>query len=863
MNRKTCFSILALVFLAFAFWMGCGSSSAPAAPAISITATAGTPQSATVDTAFKTNLQVTVMKGTSPVSGAVVTFAAPATGASGTFAGATNTATATTSSSGVAASPAFTANTTAGSYTVMATVSGVTASANFSLTNTAGAPASITATSGGGQSATVGEPFTNPLVATVVDSYRNPVSGAVVTFAAPATGASGTFAGATNTATATTSSSGVAASPAFTANTTAGPYTVMATVPNVATGASFSLTNTAGAPASITATSGGGQSATVGEPFANPLVATVLDSYSNPVSGAVVTFAAPATGASGTFAGATNTATATTNSIGVATSPAFTANMTAGPYTVMATVPNVATGASFSLTNIAANTYTYVFYLNGLEVINGPGYYALAGSVTFDANGNVLTGEQDYNDGNGITATDTIEAASAALTVDPTTGQGTLTLTTADPDVGNNGVETLAVQFVNANHALVAQFDGTATSSGSLDLQTATTASGSYAFTLSGIDNNYEAVVYGGVFSISSGAVTGVYDVDDFGAGTTPTLGTVFTGTVTAPDSFGRGTVTFLPALGGYLTTLAYYNVGPEAMRLIDVDTADSAAGSAFGQGTATFTNASLGASVFGVEANSWGVAYAAAGQFTTDGNGNLTSGIGDDDEDGSSGNGETIGGTYSISNEVGGTTYNGYGSLTLSPALQSTSVLGIYLTDPALNLNDPNNTTGGGGALVADLDGFTLNGTGVLTPQTDTATADFTGSYAFGAQDYNTGESDFVGQGSATDLVLTGTGLLSDPLFYFGSNPTDSGVPFSGTAIPYRVSPGRYRMNPLVITVVPASPVDLRVVIYQASGGQLFWLDKDTFSVFLGPIEQQGSLNGVPGAKKAVAKSAKAKQKQ
>ncbi|MGA7647351.1 MAG: hypothetical protein WBW01_12605, partial [Terriglobales bacterium] len=95
--------------MAFAFWMGCGSSSAPAAPAISITATAGTPQSATVDTAFKTNLQVTVMKGTSPVSGAVVTFAAPATGASGTFAGATNTATATTSSSGVAASPAFTA----------------------------------------------------------------------------------------------------------------------------------------------------------------------------------------------------------------------------------------------------------------------------------------------------------------------------------------------------------------------------------------------------------------------------------------------------------------------------------------------------------------------------------------------------------------------------------------------------------------------------------------------------------------------------------------------------------------------------------------------------------------------------------
>ena len=62
---------------------------------------------------------------------------------------------------------------------------------------------------------------------------------------------------------------------------------------------------------------------------------------------------------------------------------------------------------------------------------------------------------------------------------------------------------------------------------------------------------------------------------------------------------------------------------------------------------------------------------------------------------------------------------------------------LGIYMTDPNLNLIDPNNTTSGlGGALVADLDS-SLNGTGVLIPQTDTATDSFAGNYAFGAQGY------------------------------------------------------------------------------------------------------------------------------
>ena len=294
-----------------------------------ISATAGTPQNATVNTTFTTAMQATVKDAdNNPVSGVAVTFAAPASGASGTFAGGVKTV--TTNSSGVAIAPAFTANGTPGTYTVTASMSGVATPASFSLTNTLPA-ASIAATAGTPQSATISTAFLTALQATVKDANSNPVSGVSVTFAAPATGASGTFSG---SATVATNASGIAIAPTFTANTIAGAYTVTATVSGVATPASFSLTNNPGPAASVAATAGTPQSASIGLAFVTALQATVKDASNNPVSGVTVTFAAPGTGASGTFTGS---ATVATNASGVAIAPTFTANTTLGTYTVTAT----------------------------------------------------------------------------------------------------------------------------------------------------------------------------------------------------------------------------------------------------------------------------------------------------------------------------------------------------------------------------------------------------------------------------------------------------------------------------------------------------------------------------------------------
>jgi uncharacterized protein (TIGR03437 family) len=111
-------------------------SSAPlfaGAPPISIAASQGSGQSATINTAFGTALQATVTSASgTPVPNAAVTFAVPTTGAGGTFAA---SATVTTNSAGVAVAPDFTANAVAGSYTITASASGVGAPAVFNLTN--------------------------------------------------------------------------------------------------------------------------------------------------------------------------------------------------------------------------------------------------------------------------------------------------------------------------------------------------------------------------------------------------------------------------------------------------------------------------------------------------------------------------------------------------------------------------------------------------------------------------------------------------------------------------------------------------------------------------------------------------------
>lgn len=762
------------------------------------------------------------------------------------------------------------------------------------------ATVAITASGGTPQSATIGAAFATALQVTVT-SNGSPASGVAVTFSAPSSGASCAL----SPTTATTNSSGQATA-TCTANTTAGTYNVTATASGATSSASFALTNLAGPAAGLSATSGNNQSVAPGATFAS-LVASVVDASNNPVaqSGVAVTFTVTAGTSSGTFTStSSNTEIVNTDANGNATVTDLVASSTTGSFTVAASATGL-TSANFSetISTSTATTATYVFYANGVENINGgPNYYAVAGQFTLDETANpptVIGGELDYNNGFTVTATAVpITGGASSITNTSTTGQGTITLTTGNASLGASGTITLAAQFANPGHAAISQFDGSATSSGGMDLQTATNANGanSLAFTLSGVDENYFSVAYGGVFAVTGGGggtatFSGTADANSSdtviaSAGPSGDL----TGGSVATDSFGRGTATFTITGNAALVTnpttlsLAYYVVGPSVVRIIDVDAGGTAGlgsamlGSAYGQGTngTAGSNSSLATSVFGMNSGSWAGFYAEAGQIVPNSGTGTFTGEGDDDEAGNILAAATaISGSYTIGS-------NGYGSMTGITGLGNVTTLGLYATDPTLNLYDPNNPTNDlGGALILEMDPtFTIGGTastaaggtGFLVPQSPTiAATDLNNSYAFGAQDFNAlatvspfgWEFDTVGQAPMASLALTGaTGEISDPSgdFVGGSAGEYTAIPFAGTAAGPDAA-GNYFYGSLGLAVGPVgtntTATGFTVSMYEASGNFLFWMDEDTASMWLGTLEAQSttvksSAKGKPATKAA-----------
>ncbi len=358
-------------------------------PQSGITASTGTPQTGVISTQFTAPLvaKVTDANGNG-VSGITVTFRAPASGASGTFAGGGDTA--TTDSSGMATSPFFTANGTTGSYTVIATAPDIVGAANFALTNTLSTPASVSVVSGTQQSTMVSTAFSLPLIAVVKDANGDAMSNITVTFTVQpgGTGAGATFGGGGSTA--ATDAHGQA-SVSIIANSMAGTFNVTATVASVSTPASFSLSNTLNSPWRASAASGSNQSVAITATFAAPFTLTVVDTLSHPVSGAFVTFAAPAVGPSGTFTNGTTSDSEMTDSNGNATSTLFTANLMASFYYVQASAGGNNL-ADYYLNN-TPGTPVSAMATNGSEqitVINSDFPQPLIATIR-DKGGNVVT----------------------------------------------------------------------------------------------------------------------------------------------------------------------------------------------------------------------------------------------------------------------------------------------------------------------------------------------------------------------------------------------------------------------------------------------------------------------------------------
>ncbi len=289
---------------------------------------------------------------------------------------------------------------------------------------------------------------------------------------------------------------------------------------------------------------------------------------------------------------------------------------------------------------------TYVFSTKGID---GNGPYQLAGVVTLDGNGGASGGEQTHNDPLR-SISDAITGGSYSIGPD---GRGSLTIDTADPNIGQQGVENFSLMVLSNNRALIANLDNPAlstlsyeTSSGSLELQTSKAApTAGYAFAVSGtglFSNGALPMAMGGVLKIDSpGSISGAGSVaDEFdGSNGIVNSNSAISGSVTNPDSFGAVKFTLTAPFSATTLQFTGYIVDAQHMKLIETDNTGSGTGGitsgiAIAQGAATGTFSTdqsfSGTYVLGILGQDFSgtpTSLALTGLVSADANGNLTSG--------------------------------------------------------------------------------------------------------------------------------------------------------------------------------------------------------------------------------------------
>jgi hypothetical protein len=374
----------------------------------------------------------------------------------------------------------------------------------------------------------------------------------------------------------------------------------------------------------------------------------------------------------------------------------------------------------FSNTMLVGN---YVFEAAGQDVTSLT--YQVAGVFTADGTGAITGGELTYSDFVVLDTNIPIDSGTYTIGTD---GRGTITLVNStDTTIGVGGTLTLGTVLANSSQALITQFDASATSSGTMDKQTAVNdPAGGFAFVVNGKFNVGTAI--GGVFNIDSlGVISGagsVGDIDIFGSITNTTAGSL-TGTVSAVADDPLGSVTvdlsFFDGTNTADTEFIGYIVDDTHIKLIESDLFDITAGQAIGQGAATGTFADdtsfSGDFVFGISGDSAPGATAFAAQITADGSGGLT-GTMDQNLGGVVNTGDNaFTGTYTVDVTTPGNTGRTTATTTFTTSTLAGPTLIFYLTSTD-NSTPP---------LVINTDTFS-DGAGIALPQSGPA---FDGAYA------------------------------------------------------------------------------------------------------------------------------------
>jgi hypothetical protein len=361
-----------------------------------------------------------------------------------------------------------------------------------------------------------------------------------------------------------------------------------------------------------------------------------------------------------------STSAATISSSGVALGVA------AGFSTITASVDSIAGSTALTITAAApspvAFSGNFAFTITGADS-RGPQFYA--GVLHADGNGN-LSGVEDANTAAGV-----FENVSLSGTYNLfADGRGNMTLNA--PGLPSHDYRFMLL--LNGTIGKMIEFDALGNAMGSFEKQDSTAlstsaVSGNYVFGFEGIESDGKIIAETGLFTADgSGAITGGTQ-DSNMAGVHSVASPTGTYAVAAN---GRGTATLNTSSGS--ANFAFYVVSSNKLNFVEVDpgATNVLAGPAEKQANQAFSTSSLSAGGYVLSLGhapglNRGV-FDKLGQLALDGNGNITSGIQDED-------------TGNLLNNVTGGTYtvaaNGRGTLEETTDLGTRDFF-IYMVSPS-----------------------------------------------------------------------------------------------------------------------------------------------------------------------------------
>lgn len=309
---------------------------------------------------------------------------------------------------------------------------------------------------------------------------------------------------------------------------------------------------------------------------------------------------------------------------------------------------------------------SYTFLMNGES--DGSAWLE-AGSFTADGKGNITNGVEDVNGPSGVS----LDISFTGTYTMATDGRGVLTITPAAAT--GLSAETDEIVLISNARARLIRYDTLGTGIGTIDLNDTS------AFSAASLNGNY-------VLSLSGGGITGhelaaialltlngknavTSGLMDQNANTLLNQNVAVSGPFLV-NSNGRGTLTLNGTLGTF--DFAFYIISAGKFRLVSLDPATLWVGTATAQQGSNFTNASLdGGMVYVTSGQIQSLPAADAGQFTANGNGAISNGIGDENENGTITTGYSFTGSYSVAT-------NGHGTISLTSTARGTYTYAFYL---------------------------------------------------------------------------------------------------------------------------------------------------------------------------------------